>query len=572
MNKSKYLLLSFTLFIATLMWRGLPPAAAQASAAAKIAPGLRQTIQAQGTGSYLVYLTTQADLRAAYQITGWQARGQYVYETLYQTAQHSQAGLRSWLAAANNQGSVTAYHPYYIVNAILVTSDLTALDALAARADVARLEPLVVYFTPPISQVAAAPATVEWGVAQIGADQVWADYGIRGQGAVVGNIGTGVQYTHSALNTQYRGTDTGSHDYNWFDATNTFPTAPNDDNGHGTHTMGTIVGDDGGGNQIGVAPEARWIAAKGCNSFGACSNADLLEAGEWMLAPYPIGGNPGQGDPGQRPHVVNNGWGGPGGNTWYQAMVQAWRAANIFPTFAVGGGGPGPGTIGSPADYAESFASGATDMDDVLTPFSARGPSSLTDDIKPDVVAPGVEIRSATLNNGYAIYSGTSMATSFSAGCAALVYAADLGLDSYEVENLIQDTALDLGVPGPDYDYGYGRVDCYAAVSQLNLPDCWLDMTPSFQNHVMTLTYDLHTEVAATWRNFLIVQGNRLPLWSVPVPAGFSFQNSVSFGFPNAGWVLAVSALTTTDSGIICLDYAPVDTGQPTADGTPAAK
>lgn len=561
MNKSNYFYVIFTLLALTLLWRGAQLPTAEANAAAKLPPDLRQTVQRQGAGSYLVYLTTQADLSAAYQITEWQARGQYVYDTLYQTAQRSQADLRSWLAAANHEGSVVAYRPYYIVNAILVTSDLTALDALAARADVARIEPLATYFVPQANVTPAAPTAVEWGVAQIGADQVWADYNIRGQGVVVGNIGTGVQHTHPALNTQYRGTDTGSHDYNWFDATGAFPAAPNDDNGHGTHTMGVTVGDDGGGNQIGVAPEARWIAAKGCNSFGACSNADLLEAGEWMLAPYPIGGNPGQGDPDQRPHVVNNGWGGPGGNTWYQAMVQAWRAANIFPTFSVGGGGPTPGSIGSPADYAESFASGATDMDDMLAPFSARGPSSLTDDIKPDVVAPGVEIRSATLNNGYAIYSGTSMATSFSAGCAALVYAAGPGLDSYDVENLIQDTALDLGDPGPDYDYGYGRVDCYAAVSQLNLPDCWLEMTPGYQNGVMTLSFDLHTEVDATWRNFLIVQGSRVPLWSVAVPAGFSYQNSVSFAFPHVGWALAVSALTTADAGIICLDYAPVNTG-----------
>lgn len=563
MNKLKHLFAALMLLAAALTWRGQHLATAQAGAADKVTPGLRQIVQSQGTGSYLVYLTTQADLSTAYQFTDWQARGQYVYETLYRTAQQSQVGLRNWLAAASSQGSVTAYRSYYIINAILVTSDLATLDALAARADVARIEPTVTYVIPQQRLAAATPTTIEWGVTQIGADQVWTDYNIRGQGAVVGNIDTGVQYTHPTLINQYRGTDTGSHDYNWFDATGAFPTAPNDDNAHGTHTMGVIVGDDGGSNQIGVAPEARWIAARACNSFGACSNADLLAAGEWMLAPYPIGGNPGQGDPDLRPNVVNNAWGGAGGNTWYQAMVQAWRAANIFPTFAVGGGGPIPGSIGSPADYAESFASGATDMDDMLAPFSARGPSSLTDDIKPDVVAPGVEIRSAVLNNGYAIYSGTSMATSFSAGCAALIYSADPGLDSYAVENLIQDTALDLGAPGPDYDYGYGRIDCYAAVSQLNLPDCWLDMTPSYQNNVLTLAYDLHTEVAATWRNFLIIQGSPQPLWNVPVPAGFSYQNSVSFGFPHSGWVLVVSALTTADSGIICLDYAPVNTGQP---------
>ena len=562
MRAFKVLFLTAMIWLTGLAWWVGHPHVTQAGNAGIIPPTLRQTIQTQGNAGYLVFLTAQADLAQAQQIQDWQARGQAVYAALYQTAATSQSDLRNWLAQAKIRGDVVSFRPYYIVNAIYVTSNLAALEAIATRADIARIEPVTTLRVIP-NQPAAAPATVEWGVAQIGADQVWADFNNRGEGVVVAELDTGVQYTHSALVNQYRGTDTGSHDYNWFDATGTFPSAPNDDNGHGTHGMGVIVGDDGGSNQVGVAPGARWIAAKGCNNFGACSNADLLAAGEWLLAPYPIGGDPGQGNPDMRPHVINSGWGGPGGNTWYQGMVQAWRAANIFPTFAVGGGGPGAGTIGSPADYAESFGTGATDMNDVLAPFSARGPSSLTDDIKPDAVAPGVNIRSTVLNNGYATYSGTSMATSFSAGCAALVYAAGPALDSYDVENLIQDTAVDLGDPGPDYDYGYGRIDCYAAVSQLNLPDCWLDVTPGYQNNILSLTYDLHTNVNATWRNFLIVQGNPYPLWNRTVPAGFTYQNTVSWGFPHVGWVVIVSALTTPTDGIICLDYGAVNTAQP---------
>ena len=118
--------------------------------------------------------------------------------------------------------------------------------------------------------------------------------------------------------------------------------------------MGTMVGSDGGSNQIGVAPAAQWIAAKGCRS-SYCTSTDLLASAEWVLAPYPYGDSPSDGVPQMRPHVVNNSWGGWGGRPWYRASVNAWRAAGIFPAFSAGNSGPGSGTVGSPGDYAESL-------------------------------------------------------------------------------------------------------------------------------------------------------------------------------------------------------------------------
>ncbi|MFQ5921473.1 MAG: S8 family serine peptidase [Anaerolineales bacterium] len=435
----------------------------------KVEPGLRESIQSEPDqqATFIVHLSAEADLSAAYDIEDWEERGDFVFQALRKTAEASQAGILRSLEALKVRGRVADYRPYYIVNAVAVTAGIPALDMLAARPEVNFIESVSVYTIPdPINDEPIGTEAIEWGVGTIGADQVWINFGIRGQGIVVANIDTGVLYTHSALQSNYRGTATGSHDYNWFDPRG--GTSPFDNNGHGTHTMGTMVGDDDSTNQIGVAPLATWIAAKGCAS-SSCSSTDLLASAEWVLAPSPVGGSPSEGDPSMRPHVVNNSWGGGGGDTWYRASVQAWRAADIFPAFSAGNSGPGSGTVGSPSDYAESFASGATDSSDVIASFSSRGPSSLTTETKPDVSAPGVSVRSSWNNGSYNTISGTSMASPHTAGCAALIREADLSLDITQIEDLLTSTSLDLGSAGPDTTYGYGRIDCYAAVSAIGV-------------------------------------------------------------------------------------------------------
>jgi len=147
---------------------------------------------------------------------------------------------------------------------------------------------------------------VEWNIAKVRADQVWSDFDITGRRVVVANMDSGADWTHPALQGQYRGAD-GNHDYNWFDFTDTYPSAPNDGHDHGTHTMGTIVGDDGGANQIGMAPGAQWIAVKVFDDFGVTDDVKLHQGFQWILAPTDLDGeNP---DPSKAPDVVNNSWG-----------------------------------------------------------------------------------------------------------------------------------------------------------------------------------------------------------------------------------------------------------------------
>jgi subtilisin family serine protease len=439
----------------------------------KIALGLRQQIRWAGRGTYVVILAQRANLTSASSIADWSDRGFFVYDTLLSTARTSQAGLLAFLEAELDAGNVTRFQPFFIINAVEVTSSLHTLDRIAARPEVSRIvRPSVarLHDADPSAKTAdVVTLGTTPGLDIIGAPDVWADFGTRGEGIVVANIDSGVQFDHPALVNQYRGTATGSHDFNFYDPTGLCGGTPCDNNNHGTHTMGTMVGDDGGTNQIGVAPGAKWIAAKGCASSSCSSNA-LLRSGEWMLAPCAFGDEPGDPscNPSLRPHVINNSWGGPGGDTFYQATVNAWRMAGIIPVFSAGNSGPGSGTMGSPGNYCNVIGVGATDLLDVVASFSSRGPGTVACGQKPDVSAPGVHTRSSIPTDSYRDFQGTSMAAPHVAGCTALLLSIDPGLSYAQIYGLLTTTAVDYSHTGFDFDYGFGRIDCRAAAGGLN--------------------------------------------------------------------------------------------------------
>jgi hypothetical protein len=230
-----------------------------------------------------------------------------------------------------------------------------------------------------------------------------------------------------------------------------------------------MVGDDGSGNQIGVASEARWIAAKGCES-NLCTTASLLSSGEWILAPTDLAGaNP---RPDLRPHIVNNSWGGASNDPFFRATVQAWVASGIFPVFSNGNNGPACESVGAPAEYPESYAAGAYDITNVLAEFSSRGISAFGE-TKPDVAAPGVDVRSAVRGSQYASLSGTSMAAPHITGVVALMWSAAPALvgDIQATRTLLDATARDVedltcgGTATNNNLWGEGRVDAFAAVN-----------------------------------------------------------------------------------------------------------
>ncbi|MEV0645780.1 S8 family serine peptidase [Phytomonospora sp. NPDC050363] len=444
-----------------------PFAAPPANAADKIDASVRADLAEDGTATFYLRIDDGADLAAA---TGSAAtddeRARSTFDALHAHADRTQAGLRTILDEAG-----ATYETFWIANTIKATGDERLVDALAERPEVTKVrsEKALTLAEPVAAQDAeAADGTPQWGLDMIGAPRVWDEFATRGQGVVIANIDSGVQYDHPSLVGSYRGNNgdgTFSHDYNWFDPTGTCATAPCDNNGHGTHTMGTMVGADG----YGVAPGATWIAAKGCEAR-SCTETSLLRAGEWILAPTDVNGeNP---RPDLAPDIVNNSWGGGRGDTWYSEIIESWRAAGIFPAFAAGNYGNGVcGTVDSPGDNAAAYTVGAVDSTGTVAGFSGLGPSGIAEG-KPDITAPGVDVVSTMPGGKYQALSGTSMATPHVAGAVALLWSAAPALAGD-----IEGTSAALGLAAADKEdlrcggdaarngvYGEGVLDVYQAV------------------------------------------------------------------------------------------------------------
>ncbi len=443
-----------------------PPAAASD---AKIEAGLLALPDGQAVDFWVTF-GAKADVGTAGPGLAWADRGRAVVDGLQRTSTTSQAGVARLLAARG-----VRFESYWIANTGKVHGPKGLMRELAARSDVAKVEadrPLSIPEPAPAASIASAG--VEWNIAAINAPAVWSDLEVTGRGIVVANLDTGVQFDHPALVNQYRGNrgdGTFDHNYNWFDPSSVCGSpslAPCDNTEHGTHTMGTMVGgavDDQ--NAVGVAPGARWIAAKGCES-NVCSRSALLAGGQWLLAPTDLNGrNP---RPDLRPNIVNNSWAGPGGDTWYRDVVAAWVAAGIFPVFANGNAGPACGSAGSPGDYAESYAVGASDRSGAITSFSSRG--SGAGPMKPDITAPGASVRSAVPGGGYDTLSGTSMAAPHVAGTVALMWSAVPALigDVVATRSVLDASAVDVadltcgGTAADNGVWGEGRLDALAAV------------------------------------------------------------------------------------------------------------
>lgn len=456
-----------------------------------IEPDLIAALEAapDGLADMVIYLADQADLSAAAALTDWNARGTAVVAVLQAQAEATQAALLADLTADGY-----APQPYWIVNAIVVKGDAALAHWLAARPEVAVVAANHVHALE-LDNPAPAPAGADapaWGVTRIQAPTVWADWGVRGAGIVVANIDTGVVVTHPALLNAYRGWSPGgglSHDYNWFDAAAQPPEpAPLDRMGHGTHTMGTMVGGAAEGySALGVAPGAQWITVRACIGL-FCSDADLLESAQWLLAPTnSVGLYP---RPDLRPHIISNSWGKPGTDAWYLGYVTAWNAAGIFSLFASGNSGSIDycGSAGAPANYAASYAIGATDATDEIATFSSRGPT-VDGRLKPDLSAPGVAVPSAWPDGTVRALSGTSMATPHVAGVVALLWSANPTLigDLAATQAVLESSAVprptaecgDGVATVPNNVYGWGRVDARQAVEAARVDLPWLSLPPT---------------------------------------------------------------------------------------------
>ncbi len=379
----------------------------------KIAPWVLEKTANGGEAEFLVALADQADLSGADALATKQEKGRYVRDALWNKAQETQKPLLEWLSARKIE-----HRSYYIVNLIWVKANAEVALALASRPDVARLEGNPAVRNVPIDVVVADEAqtpnvieTVETGINYTKAPQVWAT-GFTGQGIVVAGADTGIRWTHTVLKNRYRGWDgaAANHDYNWHDSIHTGggvcgpnSALPCDDNGHGSHTIGTAVGDDGGANQVGMAPGAKWIGCRNMDQ-GNGTPARYIECMEFFLAPYPVAGTPAQGNPALAPDITTNSWGCPASEgcspNSLQAAVEAQRAAGIMMVVAAGNSGSSCSTVSDPPSfYDASYSVGAlTNNTDSIASFSSRGPVTADGSLrmKPDIAAPGTSVRSAS--------------------------------------------------------------------------------------------------------------------------------------------------------------------------------
>jgi hypothetical protein len=466
------------------------PAAGASPAApgAKIAPWLVSRLTATGSDSFLVLFDDEETLRAAVaKARGAREPKRAVYDLLRRRAGSLQAGVRDELTKAG-----IPFRPLYIVNGLAVRGDLVLARRLALHGEVVRIvgDPVVRGIDVDLLAPMPTSPTVgpEWGVTKIDADNVWTDDGNRGEGIVVASADTGVDWTHPALKGKYRGWNgvSASHDFNWFDAIQNV-VAPIDPHNHGTHTTGTMVGDAGAGNQVGVAPGARFIACRNMDAAGNGQPSTYIACNQYFLAPYPHGGDPEiDGDPAQAPDIVNNSWGCPPSEGCevdsLKASFAALRAAGILGVASAGNSGSSCSSVFDPPSiYEESFVVGATNSTDFLAGFSSRGPVTIDGSgrLRPDVAAPGVSVRSSVPGGGYLSYSGTSMAGPHVAGAAALLWSArpqvrgliriTRCLMSQSARPIVQLSTPQTcggtsGTDRPNNLFGYGLIDAYDAI------------------------------------------------------------------------------------------------------------
>ncbi len=452
------LLATIPFLFLVLVWVALAERPPEPRFEAAIEPALAKALASASPSDFIPIILVLKEQERPEKWIG--AKGELV-AGLMAFATKSQAPFRAYLEKAKTEGLVESFTPFWIFNGFAVRAKPQAVRQLASHPSVSTV--LLDHYRqwikdkPAASQPSASSEPTEWNIERIRAPQVWASLGISGTGAVVAGMDTGADWLHPALKFNYRGYNPHGpsvHTGNWFDPV-TGSLYPFDDHGHGTHTLGTAVGLGG----IGVAPGARWIAVKVLNGDGYGYDSWIHAGFQWLLAPG--------GDPSLAPDVVNCSWGDPNAfNTTFQADIRALRAAGIIPVFAAGNEGPSPGSVASPASLPEAIAVGASDPYDEVASFSSRGPSPWGE-VRPHVVAPGVNVRSSLPGGTYASWMGTSMAAPHVTGLIALMRSVSPTLSVTQTLFLITSTAVPLSTTIPNNDSGWGRIDAFAAVATL---------------------------------------------------------------------------------------------------------
>lgn len=401
-------------------------------------------------------------------------------------ASSSQDGILKYLALTKKLGQVEEYESFYIINAIQVKAEAGVIEEISKRPEVDRIDlnqkiensVPVEKKKPKMGRFNFDDQEMEFNLKQIEVDKARRDFGAQGEGSIVGILDTTVDYAHPAIKENFIGYNSNGQETNFsdgfYDAVESkLRPVRSDDMQHGTHCTGIMLGQekDSKGNPfniIGVAPKAKWLNARVFDNKGRNTASGFLRAAEWMLAP--------NGKAEHTPDAINNSWGGGAkADVWFTDSIQRWRDAGIVPVFASGNtgsiDGAVEGSVSNPGNTESAFTVGAVDDKNVRAYFSNRGPSSFPNmtQFKPDVVAPGVSIRSS-VKDGYMCMSGTSMAAPHVTGMVALLKGENSSLTVGQIEDIIKSTTTpltDKDYPNsPNHGYGSGLVNAYDAIAK----------------------------------------------------------------------------------------------------------
>jgi subtilisin family serine protease len=441
--------------------------------AGELSPGLLERLQSIEQNDYtsvILRMSKQTNLKTATKgIIGKNKalRSKNVIKALQTTATESQKDLIAFLEKEKALDNVSEYTLFWIFNGLSLRATPQVIEKIASRNDIEIVSEDLSISLP--ARLSSTPLQSDplytWNIKRIKAPEVW-DMGYDGSGVVVGIFDTGVDYTNPDLAEKYRGGDN-----SWFDPYGEHD-QPYDPSGHGTLNAGIIIGGTNPwGKHIGVAPGAKWIAAKLRNDAGEGAQiSDMHKGFQWFMDP--------DGDPetDDAPDVVNCSWGTTLFSvfTWcssnFRDDIKAWRTAGIIPVFAAGNLGVFPFFSGSsPATYPETISVGATDFFDIIFSVSSRGPSNCDLSIFPDITAPGLSILSSSLDGVYSFVAGTSVAAPHVTGTIALMLNANPNLTFEDVRTTLRETAKPLGFLHPNNTYGWGRVDALKAVTEVML-------------------------------------------------------------------------------------------------------
>ena len=430
-----------------------------------ISPKLESILQHLGDDdevSVIISLSERVDLNTFRNEKGHILRANLI-KALKRKAHLTQKPLSLFL----NKNGVRNIKRLWLINSMAFTANAAAIDRLRDRVEIASVRLDYTLHLPETIYTSASQP--EWNLNIIDAPELW-NLGFTGGSIVVASMDTGVDFDHPDANSQWRGGEN-----SWYDPHGEHE-IPYDNDGHGTQTMGIMIGGDAGGTAIGVAPDANWIAVKIFDDAGDTQLSDIHLGFQWLLDPD---GDPNTDD---APDIVNNSWGMRDNVNEcvleFYDDIQALKTAGIAVVFSAGNEGPVASTSVSPANYDNSFAVSSVDSANTIDLSSSRGPSPCSAQLFPTVVAPGVNIKAPDLTfggaflNSYAYVSGTSFAAPHISGAMALLMEAFPTLSPAELEDALTLSAEDLGPAGADYDYGHGLINLAAAYELLESSFC----------------------------------------------------------------------------------------------------